>query len=90
MNRGKGRGRPRRDGGQGPPGRRTPPPDATGIESQFFERAVQAGAPLVVKLIDGGSMRGVVREFDRDQLTLEGEGGPIVVRKSEIRYLYEE
>jgi small nuclear ribonucleoprotein (snRNP)-like protein len=40
-------------------------------------------------LVDGREVRGVIREFDRDQLTLDGENGQILVRKSEIRYLYE-
>jgi small nuclear ribonucleoprotein (snRNP)-like protein len=41
-------------------------------------------------LADGRKIRGTVQEFDRDQVTIEEAGGPVVIRKTEIRYLYEQ
>jgi len=82
--RGKGKGGPSR-----PPARRAPPPPGTGLENQFFEDAQRSGEPWVVVLTDGRTLAGIVRDFDRDQLTLALETGEVVIRKSEIRYLHE-
>lgn len=78
-----------RSGGR-PPQRRTPPPPHTGLEADFFGTLLREDARLVLKLADGREIRGTVCEFDRDQVTIERETGPIVIRKSEIRYLHEE
>ena len=45
---------------------------------------------LVVTLIDGTTISGTVQDFDRDQITIEDSSGPIVIRKTEIRYLQED
>jgi sRNA-binding regulator protein Hfq len=50
----------------------------------------RAGTPLVVTLADGTKVCGRIQEFDRDQIVLEDSSGPIVIRKSEIRYLHED
>jgi sRNA-binding regulator protein Hfq len=81
--------RPRRRGDRPPLGRRTPPSPRTGLEAKFYETKILDATPVVLMLVDGREVRGVIREFDRDQLTLDGENGQILVRKSEIRYLYE-
>jgi small nuclear ribonucleoprotein (snRNP)-like protein len=73
-----------------PPGRRTPPPTRTGLEAKFFSDAIRSGARLVLMLADGRKVRGTVREFDRDQVTIEEATGSVVIRKSDIRYLYEQ
>ena len=80
----------RRADNRAPVGRRVPPPAHTGLEAKFFEGVVRSGAGLVLLLADGRKLRGTLREFDRDQLTIEEATGPVVVRKSEIRYLYQE
>ena len=72
------------------PVRRAPPPAATGLEAEFFEQARRGKLPLVLTLIDGTTICGIVREFDRDQVTIEDSSGNIVVRKREIRYLAQE
>jgi hypothetical protein len=51
---------------------------------------MRSGSRLVLLLVDGRKVRGVLRDFDRDQLTIEEATGPVVLRKSEIRYLYKE
>jgi small nuclear ribonucleoprotein (snRNP)-like protein len=79
-----------RSGHRPPPGRRTPPPPRTGLEAKFFSDAIRSGARLVLVLADGRKVRGTVREFDRDQLTIEEAAGSVVIRKSDIRYLYEQ
>jgi hypothetical protein len=73
-----------------PPGRRTPPPARTGREAKFFQSVMRSGSRLVLLLVDGRKVRGTLRDFDRDQLTIEEATGPVVLRKSEIRYLYRE
>ena len=79
----------RKGGGGRPPARRAPPVDGTGLETKFLEGTVSSGVPLVLVLSDGSKACGVVVEFDRDQLILEGDDGTLVIRKSKIRYLYE-
>ena len=85
-----GKGPRRKAGGGRSPARRTPPPDATGLEAKYLEIMASSGASLIVVTSDGKKIRGVVREFDAELLTLDGEGGPVVLRKSSIRYLYED
>jgi len=85
-----GKGSGRKGGSGQPPARRTPPTAATGLEAKFLEGTISSGVPLVLVMSDGSKVRGVVVEFDRDQLTLEGDHGRVVIRKSEIRYLYED
>jgi small nuclear ribonucleoprotein (snRNP)-like protein len=82
------RSRPKRfRGREGRPApRRVPPPD-TGLEAKFYEEQRQAGAAVVVTLTDGTTVCGTIQEFDRGQITIEDSSGPIVIRKSEIRYL---
>ncbi len=84
-------GKPGKFRGRGgrPAPRRIPPP-RTGLEAKFYEEQQRAGRSLVVTLIDGTTICGTVQEFDRDQITIEDSSGPIVIRKSEIRYLEEE
>jgi hypothetical protein len=73
-----------------PPARRAPPPPASGLEAEFLERALQSDTPLVLTLRGERRIRGILRSFDRDQLTLEDGPRTFVVRKSDIRYLHEE
>lgn len=67
-----------------------PPPDNTGLEPRYFEAAIHEGVALRVRMSDGKAVEGTVRENDREMLTLEVEGGgPVMIRKSEIRYVEE-
>jgi len=85
------KGKPKKFGGRDarPAPRRIPPP-RTGLETKFYEEQQQSGASLVVTLIDGTTICGTIQEFDRDQITIEDSSGPIVIRKTEIRYLQED
>jgi len=73
-----------------PTGLRTPPPPATGLEAKFYEDTISAGARVVVFLADGSTVRGVLKEFDRDQIMIERASDSLVVRKSTIRYMAED
>jgi len=86
---------PRRDsrgGGSGPPrpGRRVPPPDSTGFEARYLDAALDEGLSLRVRMSDGKAVEGTVREHDREILTIDvKDGGPVMIRKAEIRYVEE-
>ncbi len=82
------RKRNERDGGR--PGRRTPPPPATGLENRYFEGVKSSGTLLVLTMTDGQTVSGPVEAFDRELITIGGERGSRVVRKSDIRYISEE
>jgi hypothetical protein len=71
------------------PGRRTPPPALTGAERVYFNRQVAEGGRLTLSMRDGEELSGTLVEHDRDLITLEGERGLIVVRKSEVRFIAE-
>ncbi len=73
-----------------PSGFRTPPPPATGLEAKFYEDTIRAGTRVVLSLADGSTVRGVLKEFDRDQIMIEQASGSVVVRKSTIRYISED
>ncbi len=86
-------GKNRKFGGRGtdrPSGLRTPPPTATGLEAKFYEETISDGTRVVVFLADGSTVRGVLKEFDRDQIMIEQASDSIVVRKSTIRYMSED
>ncbi len=91
MNRPSGKNRRSKNRGDGrPSGLRTPPPPATGLEARFYEDTIRAGTRVVLSLADGCTVRGVLKEFDRDQIMIERASDSIVVRKSTIRYISED
>ena len=71
-------------------GMRTPPPSVTGLEGRYYEQTINTGTRVVLSLADGRTVRGVLKEYDRDQVTVEQDSGCIVVRKSNIRYISED
>jgi hypothetical protein len=74
----------------GPPGRRTPPPESTGLETRYMQYQSQSEAKMRIRLRDGQSLEGVIRGFDRDVLTVEpAVGEAVTIRKSEISYVEE-
>ena len=64
----------------------------TGCEAAYLKSLVDSGATIVVVLTTGEQLRGHVRYYDRDCFSLgPADGGPkLFLRKSSIRYLYEE
>jgi len=74
----------------GPPGRRTPPPEATGLEARYLQYQSKSETKMRVRLRDGQSLEGIIRGFDRDVLTVEpAVGEAVTIRKSEICYVEE-
>jgi hypothetical protein len=64
----------------------------TGMEGLYFKELIQTETPVVVVLNTGERVRGFVRYYDRDVISLgPADGSPkIFLRKDGIRYLYEE
>lgn len=66
-------------------------PDETGEEAAYFKELVDTGAMVVVVLRTGERLRGQMRYYDRDMFSLgQVEGPKLFLRKSSVRYLYEE
>jgi sRNA-binding regulator protein Hfq len=83
-----GKHRRKRKGGP-PTARRTPPPEGTGVETEYLNVKREKGVPMVVELLDGKAVRGVIRYFDQDMIKLEGESGPgLFIRKKDIRHMH--
>lgn len=67
-------------------GRRTPPPERTGLEAAFLGRIVDTQELLKIRFRDGETIEGTIESFDRDTVVIRLKHGPAVVyRKSEIR-----
>lgn len=66
--------------------------EETGMETAYLKELVDRETPVVVVLSSGEQLRGVVRYYDRDVFSLgPASGGPkLFLRKSGIRYMYEE
>ena len=48
-------------------GQRAEPQESTGSEAGYLVLAMESGAPLIVRLMDGSELRGVVTGYDRDR-----------------------
>jgi sRNA-binding regulator protein Hfq len=71
-------------------GRRTPPPEGTGLEAAFLSRIVDTGQSLTIHFNDGKTIRGHVESFDRETIAIRQQDGPTVIyRKKDIRFLEE-
>jgi sRNA-binding regulator protein Hfq len=71
-------------------GRRTPPPERTGLEAAFLGRIVETQATIKIQFSGGETIHGKVESFDRDTIAIRQKDGPtIVYRKSDIRFLEE-
>ncbi|HZS07965.1 MAG TPA: hypothetical protein VFD58_24235 [Blastocatellia bacterium] len=67
-------------------------PESTGYEAAYFRELIDEEVPVVIVLKTGEELRGQVRYYDRDVFSLgPADGGPkLFLRKSSVRYLYEE
>ena len=67
-------------------------PESTGYEAAYFRELIDDEVPVVIVLKTGEELRGHVRYYDRDVFSLgPADGGPkLFLRKSSVRYLYEE
>ncbi len=66
--------------------------ESTGYEAAYFRELIDDEVPVVIVLKSGEQLRGQVRYYDRDVFSLgPADGGPkLFLRKSSVRYLYEE
>lgn len=64
----------------------------TGMEGYYFRELMEAEQRVVVKLNTGEEVRGYVRYYDKDVVSIGPvDGSPkMFLRKDGIRYLYEE
>lgn len=89
-NRGKPSGKPRRPPSAAPS--RPIDPDDTGRESEYFKKLVDNEKAVVVVMSDGEKVSGTIRYYDREVFSLGPADGSTkrFLRKSSIRYLYED
>ena len=89
-NRGKPSGKPRRSPSAAPS--RPIDPDDTGRESDYFKKLVDNEKAVVVVMSDGEKVSGTIRYYDREVFSLGPADGSTkrFLRKSSIRYLYED
>ena len=83
----------RRRGGPGrgrkPAGRRLPPPENTGAETEYLSAKRESEVAMIVELLDGRKVEGVLRYYDRDMVKIEGDDTPgLLIRKADIRVMY--
>jgi small nuclear ribonucleoprotein (snRNP)-like protein len=66
--------------------------ESTGQEAAYLKSLIDSRTMIVVVLTSGETLRGHVRYYDRDCFSLgPADGGPkLFLRKSSIRYIYEE
>jgi hypothetical protein len=66
--------------------------ESTGMESYYLKELIESEKRVVIVLNSGEEVRGYIRYYDRDIFSVgPADGGPkIFVRKSGVRYLYEE
>ncbi|HKX28177.1 MAG TPA: hypothetical protein VJ302_10815 [Blastocatellia bacterium] len=66
--------------------------ESTGMEALYLKELIEDEKMVVVVLNTGETVRGYVRYYDRDVFSIgPADGSPkIFLRKSGIRYLYEE
>jgi hypothetical protein len=83
---------------KGKPKRRPPMPppvntiEYTGQEALYLKTLMEQETPVVLKLTSGELVRGYIRYYDKDTFSFfPGDGSPkMFVRKTGVRYLYEE
>ena len=71
-------------------GRRAlPAPETTQAEATFFLRQIEQHAPLVFKLRDGETLRGVVEWQDRGALRVAlADGGHVILQKHAVATIH--
>jgi sRNA-binding regulator protein Hfq len=81
----------RRERPNGPPARKSAPPEQTNAENFYYQKQMQSHTPMVVVLQDGEEIRGVIEWYDKACLKLVRNGQPnIMIYKPSIKYMYKE
>jgi len=79
--------------GNPPPGKkgRTPPPEETFEEAAFLKDLGEKQRPVLIKLMDGQTVRGWIEYYDKNMVRLTRENGPnLFIFKHEIMYVAED
>ena len=77
--------------GAAPAQKRQVPPDQTNAENFYYVKQMQSKTPMVIKLKDGETLKGVIEWYDRSCLKLNREGDPnVLLYKSNIKYMYKD
>jgi host factor-I protein len=83
--------------GDAPPRKSAPvqkrqvPPDQTNAENFYYVKQMQSKTPMVIKLKDGETLKGVIEWYDRSCLKLNRDGDPnVLLYKSNIKYMYKD
>jgi host factor-I protein len=72
-------------------GSRTPPPEDTFEEAAFLKALGEKQKPVLIKLMDGQTMRGWIEYYDKNMVRLTREGAPnLFIFKHEIMYIAED
>jgi len=65
------------------------PPEATGAETNYIYKNMQARTPMVVKLVTNEELRGWIEYYDRHMIKLNRAEPPhMFIRKEHIKYMY--
>ena len=71
--------------------KRQVPPDQTNAENFYYVKQMQSKTPMVIKLKDGETLKGVIEWYDRSCLKLNRDGDPnVLLYKSNIKYMYKD
>ena len=71
-----------------PPPKRAGPSEFTNAENFYYSKQIQMKTPMVVVLRDGEKVEGEFEWYDRACVKLKTAGGPMLIYKSSISYLY--
>ena len=70
---------------------KAPPPESTSEEARYLKFLVDKQHRILVKLVNGETLRGWIEYYDRNMLRLTREGRPnLFIFKNQIVYLAEE
>ena len=70
---------------------RTPPPEDTFEEAAFLKALGEKQKPVLVKLMDGQTVRGWIEYYDKNMVRLTRESEPnLFIFKHEIMYIEED
>ena len=70
---------------------KAPPPESTHQEAAYLKLLVDKQKRVLVKLVDGESVRGWIEYYDRTMLRLTRDGKPnLFIYKDQIAYVQEE
>jgi host factor-I protein len=70
---------------------KTPPPEETYQEAAYLKALGEKQTPVLVKLMDGETVKGWIEYYDQNMIRLTREGAPnLFIYKHEIMYIAED